>query len=606
MKTKLLLLGFIFFFLAFFSNVSAVGTFIPAANRIDMVHDANRDVIYITNGGSVLRYNTTNNTFLTPFVLGGNLGGIDLSPDGNTLAVADRTRSDTQVWIHLIDLQTEAGQKVYFPKAFSEGGTFTVAFGNDGTLFISSTYDGSGTVPFRRYFPQTGTTSTLGSITQNSMLTPSGNAEIIGFEESNSSDGPFGRFRISDNNLLRKNGYTNGTSWFNYEIGVNANGTQYAIPTYGGTFITDANLVKLPTVIGTYAGAQPIGVVYHPVENLVYFSWANTSQIKEFETTSLLQSGTYDFESTFTSNGNFAFVNGRLKISRDGSLLMCSVPGGVRFYRMYSPLSVENQSLSLNKNDSLPVTISASIGNSSGLNYSLVSGPAHGTLSGTLPYVTYTPAPNYSGADEFVVEVKYGRAAVRGTISLTVVNTNTPPIVNDQTVTTTEDTPKVMVLAGTDSDGDPLTFSVLTSPTQGVLSGSGANLTYTPNPNYFGTDSFTYKANDGQEDSAPATVTIIITPQNDAPVANSDIATTVKNVSITVNVLSNDTDIDGDALTVAVATTPRNGTATVNSTNKIIYVPRNGFTGTDTFTYRIQDPGGATSTAYVTVRVLRR
>lgn len=322
----------------------ASGTFIPAPGRVDMVYDSPRSLLYITSGDSILRYDTRSNSFLTPFVLGGNLSGIDLSPDGQTLVVADTQHSENQVWIDEIDLQTGASQKVTFPRAFDEGGTYTVAFGNDGTVLITSTFEGSGWVPMRRYDPVTGVSSEIASVRQDSMLTASADRSVIGFEESNISDGSFGRLRVADQNLLRKSGYTDGTSWFNYEIGVNRNGTQFALPTYGGTFIYDANLQKL-TTLGQYAAGQPIGVAYSPVNDLVYFAWADTQDIRVYDTTSFTQVADYDFENTFQHPGNHAFTQGRLKLSQDGSLLFSTVQGGVRYLQL--PTTVPEPSLNL-------------------------------------------------------------------------------------------------------------------------------------------------------------------------------------------------------------------------------------------------------------------
>src|SRR5438046_156427 len=81
----------------------AVGTLIPAPNRVDMVHDTARDVLYITSGNSVLRYHVGSDAFLSPIQLTGTLLGIDLSTDGNTLVVADRTRTESNVWVHVVD-----------------------------------------------------------------------------------------------------------------------------------------------------------------------------------------------------------------------------------------------------------------------------------------------------------------------------------------------------------------------------------------------------------------------------------------------------------------------------------------------------------------------
>jgi len=99
--------------------------------------------------------------------------------------------------------------------------------------------------------------------------------------------------------------------------------------------------------------------------------------------------------------------------------------------------------------------------------------------------------------------------------------TNRQPVAVAANVSATEDTPRAITLTGTDADGDPLAYTVVTSPLQGALSGTAPNLTYTPNPNYFGTDSFTFRVNDGLTNSAPATVSITVGAVNDAPTLNA-------------------------------------------------------------------------------------
>src|SRR5678815_3880254 len=85
-------------------------------------------------------------------------------------------------------------------------------------------------------------------------------------------------------------------------------------------------------LIGQYAGPQPIGVVYHPVESTVYFAWSGSPQVRAFDTNSFAQTAAYDFENNFVNPGNWAFVQGRLRISRDGSLLFATVDGGYATY----------------------------------------------------------------------------------------------------------------------------------------------------------------------------------------------------------------------------------------------------------------------------------
>ena len=96
---------------------------------------------------------------------------------------------------------------------------------------------------------------------------------------------------------------------------------------------------------------------------------------------------------------------------------------------------------------------------------------------------------------------------------------NDAPVADNQSVSTNEDTDKGITLTATDAENDPLTFSVVDTPSHGTLSGTGANLTYHPAANYNGSDSFTYKANDGSADSNVATVSITVNAVNDAPVA---------------------------------------------------------------------------------------
>ncbi len=106
------------------------------------------------------------------------------------------------------------------------------------------------------------------------------------------------------------------------------------------------------------------------------------------------------------------------------------------------------------------------------------------------------------------------------TVSITVTPVNDRPVANPQSVTTAEDTAKAISLAASDVEGDALTYSVVTAPAHGTLTGTPPAVTYTPAADYNGSDTFTFKANDGKADSAPATVSITITPVNDPPMAN--------------------------------------------------------------------------------------
>ncbi|MHB8873879.1 MAG: Ig-like domain-containing protein, partial [Myxococcaceae bacterium] len=143
-----------------------------------------------------------------------------------------------------------------------------------------------------------------------------------------------------------------------------------------------------------------------------------------------------------------------------------------------------------------------------------------------------------------------------------------------------------LTLAGSDGDGDALTFVVVTQPTHGALTGSGASRTYTPAADYHGSDGFAFKANDGALDSAPATVSITLTAVNDAPVADAQSITTAKDTA--KDIVLTGSDVDGDALTFLVVTQPGHGALT-GSGASLTYTPVAGYNGSDSFTFAAND-----------------
>ena len=181
---------------------------------------------------------------------------------------------------------------------------------------------------------------------------------------------------------------------------------------------------------------------------------------------------------------------------------------------------------------------------------------------------------------------------------------NKSPIAEPVSVTTKEDTPTEIVLSGRDHDGDSLTYSIITEPTHGRLTGTVPNLNYSPERDYNGQDSFTFEVSDGQADSAAAMVSINITPGNDPPKANDDSATAEEDTPIvTIDVLKNDSDPEKDRLVVVKASQGSNGSVNINTDSTITYTPGKNFFGNDTFTYTISDGRGGIDTATVNVTI---
>ena len=188
-----------------------------------------------------------------------------------------------------------------------------------------------------------------------------------------------------------------------------------------------------------------------------------------------------------------------------------------------------------------------------------------------------------------------------------VIGDNKPPQADGQSVMTNEDTPLPISLSGSDPDRDPLTFSIVRRPANGLLGAltqippTGASTTYTPKADYAGPDSLVFQVDDGRGGTARATVNITVKPLDDPPIANDDTITTGRNQPATRNVLDNDSDPDGDPLTITAVTQGSNGSVTTNG-QTVTYTPNDDFTGSDSFTYTISD-GNSTDTATVNVRV---
>jgi hypothetical protein len=188
---------------------------------------------------------------------------------------------------------------------------------------------------------------------------------------------------------------------------------------------------------------------------------------------------------------------------------------------------------------------------------------------------------------------------------------NAQPIAIAQSVTTAEEAPLAITLTG--DDGDPevvqtLTYAIATQPAHGILSGLNAStgaVTYTPNADFNGTDSFTFTVTDDNQagptanlTSAAATVTITITPVNKRPVANAQGVTTPENVAEAITLTGNDSDpLPGEtqALTFAITSQPLHGTLTGfnMTTGAVTYTPDAGYVGSDSFNFRVIDDNTA-------------
>ena len=191
-------------------------------------------------------------------------------------------------------------------------------------------------------------------------------------------------------------------------------------------------------------------------------------------------------------------------------------------------------------------------------------------------------------------------------MTVTITAVNDAPVAANGTLTTLEDTSATGTLVASDADGDALTYTIVTNGTKGTATVTDATtgaFSYTPAANANGIDTFTFKARDASVDSNVATVTITITPVNDAPVAANSTLTTLEDTTASGTLVA--TDADGDPLTYAILTNGSKGTATVTdaTTGAFTYTPLANANGTDTFTFKANDSTIDSNTATVTITI---
>ena len=220
--------------------------------------------------------------------------------------------------------------------------------------------------------------------------------------------------------------------------------------------------------------------------------------------------------------------------------------------------------------------------------------------------IEYTPNDGFSGDDSFsyTIEDEHNATATANVVVTVEEKKNSAPVAQDDSASVDEDNKILIdVLANdSDADGDALEIVLGKEPSYGSVKVVDNKIEYTPNKDYNGQDSFTYSVSDSKEQSQEATVSITINPVNDAPVAEDDSESVDEGSRVLIDVLKNDSDVEGDTLTIKSVTQPENGEAKIVD-NKIEYTPNEGFSGDDSFSYTIEDEHNAVATANVTVTV---
>jgi uncharacterized protein (TIGR03437 family) len=296
---------------------------------------------------------------------------------------------------------------------------------------------------------------------------------------------------------------------------------------------------------------------------------------------------------------SFTRASGRVdRVQRSG---LTAVVGGITKVApdLVLPLEASNRaptllapvSLALNEGETLNISLVASDPDSDQTIQVSVSGANFATIiPGSNDVYTLRLAPKVNDAGTYTLTVTALDNLGANTIRTIELKVNRPPIANGQSVTTSEDAPKAITLTGSDPDNDTLIFTIVSNPSHGSLSGSAPNLTYTPAANYGGSDSFTFKVNDGVAESAAATISIAINPVNDAPVLTvpgSQTVTTGATLSFAITA----SDMDGDALIFTTTNLPGGATLTplTGTSAQFSWIPTTTQAGSYVVSFKVSD-----------------
>ncbi|MRT93188.1 tandem-95 repeat protein [Ancylomarina sp. 16SWW S1-10-2] len=281
-----------------------------------------------------------------------------------------------------------------------------------------------------------------------------------------------------------------------------------------------------------------------------------------------------------------------------------------------APIALDNNAI-VNEDEEVVINVLANDSDVDGtLNFTslnVVTGqePAHGTVSinPTTGEIIYTPDADYYGNDEFTYEICDDDGDCdTAKVNITVNSVNDILIVNDDSASILEDTPVTLDVLGNDVDSDGTidisSLTIVNQPTNGVVAINPVTgeITYTPDADFYGTDTFVYRVCDNEGSCDTASVSITVNGVNDAPIALDNNAITKEDIPIVIPVLANDSDVDGtlDLTSLQVVSGPGNGTVSINpTTGEITYTPEADYHGNDEFTYQICDDDGACTTAVV-------
>jgi hypothetical protein len=385
-----------------------------------------------------------------------------------------------------------------------------------------------------------------------------------------------------------------GSVSFTFKVGDGTAYSNVATVTISVTAVNDAPVAQGQTVTTAEDTAATITLITSDVDGDSLTYSIGTATVHGF----LSIEGnvvSYTPEANFNGSDSFTFKANDGTVNSNEAMVIITINA------INDAPITEGKTVTIAEGTSAAITLAASDVDIDPLTYILVTPPTHGAAEAVENLVIYTPAANYNGPDSFTYKANDGHADSNiATVKIVVTAINDAPVAQSQTVTTAEDTPTTVNLAASDMDGDPLTYSIGTATVHGFLSIEGNVVSYTPEANFNGSDSFTFKANDSTVNSNEAMVSITINAVNDAPITEGKTVTIAEGTSAAITLVAS--DVDGDPLTYSIITAPSYGSAIIED-NEVAYIPTVGYNGPDSFTFLVSDDKGGSATGTITINV---
>jgi len=322
-----------------------------------------------------------------------------------------------------------------------------------------------------------------------------------------------------------------------------------------------------------------------------------------------------NIELVFNGNG-FATGGNELDLFPDNAVNMLALPRLRKFSYSVNPTGnggniapvANSQSINMTNTATVELLLTGADVNGDSLTFSIEENPINGTITGTPPVLSYTPGAGFTGDDSLSFTVFDGElSSNEATIRMKVVPSprlNSIPLARAQSLSVELNTPLPIELSGEDVDGTALSYTLVTEPSNGVLSGIAPDLVYTPGDGFVGLDQFTFTVSDGVDDSVPAMISLVVESTgsgNTIPAADNLNITT--EFETTVDVTLSGSDVDGQSLTFRVVGEPAKGQLQGDAPN-LNYIPLINATGADVFTYVSNDGIDDSLPATVTLEIL--